>query len=299
VVGTEHDIFVAFGANGIECAHSHHLLAAMVSAHPVSSGPPPSMRLMVHAAYLRVYTRQRADDDLPAYTAPVKAGIVTEGDFGLWEESIREDALQLEFDGKTFVCPRRPRLRMLEGLLAFHHSFPGMTGSMLVPEDIVRRAAAELEAIYENQPSARSHILTSAWHVPLRWFAAFRPDQREIVTTEAGTSIRYRATRSDVSDRLERTVEILQTAGFDESIVAPVEGLVSWLSEFAKDSVVELDYGTVAQLFDDGDLVLDETAADVTSSIEALAAGDLDRASDHYALAAGRWAEAQARVYSN
>ena len=254
---------------------------------------------MVHAAYLRVYTPQREEDNLPAYTGPAKAGIVTAGDFGLWEESIREDALQLEFDGKSFVCPRRPKLRMLEGLLAFHNSFPGMTGSMLVPEDVVTRAAAELEAMYESEPGARSQILTSAWHVPLRWFAAFRPDQREIVQSESGMSIRYRTLRSDASDLLGRAIDILQGAGFDESIVAPVEGLVSWLSEFEAEAVVELDYGTVAQLFDEGDLVLDESAADVSSSIDALEAGDLDGASDHYAAAAGRWAQAQARVYSN
>ena len=44
-------------------------------------------------------------------------------------------------------------------------------GKML---DSAEKAAEQLEAIY-SQPLARSYILTSAWHVPLRWFAAFDP----------------------------------------------------------------------------------------------------------------------------
>lgn len=259
------------------------------------------MRAVIHTAYLRVYV---PDDDgvlLPDHVAPrlPQGGVIVSGTYGVWEESLREDALRLEFEGRAFVCPRYPRLRMLEGLLAFHNSFPGMGGSVLVPEEVVSRAAAELEAIHRERPDARSHILTSPWHVPLRWFAAFEPGQRELVQSEDGTTIRYRTRRDSASRRLTRATATLKKAGFDELVIDPVEGLTSWLDDFPGDAVVELDYGSVAELFGDTELALDETAADVAASIDALDAGDFDDASDYYAAAAARWALAQARMYAN
>jgi hypothetical protein len=45
--------------------------------------------------------------------------------------------------------------------------------------------------------------------------------------------------------------------------------------------------------------VLDESAADIAASIEALARGDLEEAGEHYARAASRWAHAHALAYAN
>lgn len=259
------------------------------------------MRVVIHAAYLRVYVPDDDDARLPDHVAPPMArkGVIVSGTYGVWEESLREDALRLEFEGREFVCPRYPRLRMLEGLLAFHNSFPEMGGSVLVPEEVVSRAAAELEAMHRERPDARSHILTSPWHVPLRWFAAFESGQRELVQSEEGTTIRYRTRRASASRRLTRATTTLKKAGFDESVIDPVEGLTSWLDDFPGDAVVELDYGSVAELFGDTELALDETAADVAASLDALDSGDFDDASDYYAAAAARWALAQARMYAN
>jgi hypothetical protein len=259
------------------------------------------MRAVIHAAYLRVYVPDDEDVGLPDHVAPrtARRSVIVSGTYGVWEESLREDALRLEFEGRGFVCPRYPRLRMLEGLLAFHNSFPDMGGSVLVPEEVVSRAAAELQAMHREQPDVRSHILTSPWHVPLRWFAAFESAQRELVQSEDGSTIRYRTMRADASRRLTRATTTLEKAGFDESVIDPVEGLTSWLDDFPEEAVVELDYGSVAELFGDTELALDETAAEVAASLNALDSGDFDEASDYYAAAAARWALAQARMYAN
>jgi hypothetical protein len=188
---------------------------------------------------------------------------------------------------------------MLEGLLAFHNVYPGMVGSTLVPEQIVRRAARELETLYEDNPSARSYILASPWHVPLRWFVAFAPDQRELIERDGGVTIRYRNTRRDATRRLARAIRTLTRAGFDESVVEPVESLSEWIADFPEDALIELDYGSVARLFTDGDLVLDESATHINASLEALDTDDLEGAGEHYALAASRWAAMQARLYAN
>lgn len=250
---------------------------------------------MIAVAYLRVYTE--AEEPMPAHEPGGVEFLDTE--YGVVGEALTDDAFVADWQGRRMQCPRFPRLRMLEGLLAFHNAYPSLVGPTLVPEAVMQRAATELQELYERRPGARSHILTSPWHVPLRWFAAFRPDQREVVDVAGHTSIRYRTSRRKASHRLERTVAVLQRAEFEESIVEPVQHLVEWLDEFPADAMVELDYGSVAELFDDYELVLDTTAADVAASIAALDAGDFEEAGMHYAAAATRWAASQALSFAN
>ncbi len=254
---------------------------------------------MIATAYLRVYLPAEELTAFPRHATAGGAEVLHASDIGLWQESLTEDAFAIEWQSRPFLCPRYPRLRMLEGLLAFHNAYPGMVGATLVPEDVVRRAAAELERLYEENPSARSYILTSPWHVPLRWFVGFDPSQREIVASEDQLSIRYRNGRRDATRRLQRAIRILTRAGFDESVVEPVQSLLEWMSEFPEDSVVELDYGTVAGLFTAEDIVMDESAQHIDASLGALDDDDLDQAGEHYALAASRWAAMQARLYAN
>lgn len=218
------------------------------------------------------------------------------GDYGLLSEPLSDDALATEWSGRRFLCPRHPRLRMLEGVLAFHNAYPG---SMVLPESVVRRAADELNRLHRQQPRARSHILTAPWHVPLRWFTAFSPEEREIRDASVGPSIRYRTSRRRASERLARAIDVLGQAGFEDEIVEQVEDLAEWLSGFPSEALVELDYGGVAALFQRGDLAVDESAADVWASLEALERGDLEEATEHYVVAAARWAEAQSLAYSN
>lgn len=217
----------------------------------------------------------------------------------MWQEPLDDDAFTAEWEGRSFACPRYPKLRMLEGLLAFHNAYPGLIGPTLVPEDVVRGAAAELQKLYDSDPAARSYILASPWHVPLRWFAAFRPDQREVLEGPGGPTIRYRTSRAQAIDHLERTVKVLTEAGFEDAVIDPVRHLTEWLEEFPGEAMLELDYGTVAGLFSEGELALDETAADIAASLDALEDGEFDRAGEHYVAAASRWAPAQARLYAN
>lgn len=259
---------------------------------------------MTRVAYLRVYLPMEVLAPEERRRWEFRAGptrieplpFIAETDYGLLSEPLGDDALIAEWSGRRFVCPRNPRLRVLEGVLAFHNAYPG---SRLVPEEVVRRAATELERLRQVRPRARSHILTAPWHVPLRWFAAFSPEEREIRDTKSGPVIRYRTAREAASDRLTRAVEVLEDAGFDEEIIEEVEGLAEWVAEFPSDALVELDYAGVARLFEPGDLVVDESAADVWASLDALERGDFEEATVHYTTAATRWAEAQALTYSN
>ncbi len=256
---------------------------------------------MAIAAYLRVYVPA---DRAPAPTAraePSARGhrMLVSGDYGVFEESLRDDAFVIEYEGRRFICPRHPRLRMLEGVLAFRNAYAGPVATMLVPEVTAERAARELRRMHSRHPGVRSHILTSAFAVPLRWFAAFDPTERILAEVDGVTTIRYRTRLREAVKRLRRTVAVLDNAGFDEAIVEPVTELLEWVDAFSDDAVLELDYGGVATLFSSADVALDESAAEVAASLDALEEEDYDTAGEHYSEAASRWAHAQSLAYAN
>jgi hypothetical protein len=256
---------------------------------------------MALAAYLRVYVPADRIAEPPfTAAAPVRSRrLLINGAYGVWEESLRDDAFVIQIGGRRYVCPRTARLRMLEGVLAFRNAYQGPTASLLVPEAAAERAARELHRIQDRFPGLRSHILTSAFAVPLRWFAAFDPTERALVDVDGVTTIRYRTRVSEALPRLRHTIEVLDTAGFDEVVVDPVEELLAWVEAFAGDAVLELDYGGVAALFSSAELAIDESAADLASSLDALEAEDYDRAGEHYGEAASRWAYAQSLAFAN
>jgi hypothetical protein len=256
---------------------------------------------MAVAAYLRVYVRSdRIGEPAAIAVSAIRSRrLLMNGAYGVWEESLRDDAFVLHVDGRRYVCPRTARLRMLEGVLAFRNAYQGPTASLLVPEAAAERAASELRRIQDRFPGVRSHILTSAFAVPLRWFAAFDPTERALVEVDGVTSIRYRTRIADAARRLHRTVEVLDAAGFDEVVIDPVEELVSWVDEFSGEAILELDYGGVARLFSSADLALDESAADLAASLDALEAEDYEQAGEHYGAAVARWSHAQSLAYVN
>jgi hypothetical protein len=255
---------------------------------------------MAKAAYLRMYVPAEEVGYFPEHILPAEnSKVMTRGAFGVWSEHPRDDAFITTHAGRRYVCPRFPRLRMLEGILAFRHAYPGVTASLLVPDQSADDAIRELERIQAGS-GVRSHILTSPWHVPLRWFAAFAPDEREILDREGrGVSIRYRTLQGDALRRLRRVFDVLDEAGFEDHIVDQVSDVIGWVEGFRPDALLELDYAEVSSLFAEGDLVFDETASEIATCIDALAEGEMERAGEAYAAAATRWSHAQSIAHAN
>ncbi len=251
---------------------------------------------MIKAAHLRVYVPGEAPDGATKRPEPRLREV---SEYGLMSESLNDGVLSATWNDTTYVCPRHPRLRLLEGLLGFRNAYPGLTAELLIPEEVAERAAAELEALKDHDPGAKSHILSSPWHVPLRWFSAFDPAERSVVPVAEGSTVLYRTTIAQANDRLTRTLVILQAAGFQDAVIDQVQELHNWVAGFDDEFLLELDYGGVAEFFSEGALALDETAADIQASLGALEAGNLDEASEHYSKAAARWAQAQALTYMN
>ena len=251
---------------------------------------------MIKTAYLRVYLPENAPAvrGLPVATRVMRAP--TENTFGLTTELPGEDAFVAEWRGRVYRCPRTPRVRMLEGLLALRAASSQLGAVSLVTDPQAREAKHELAEI-QALGRGTAHILTSAWHVPLRWFALFTPDSRDLI--DHPLRIRYREILGEGLARLDRAISILDDAEIPEAIVDEVRGLRVWVAEFPSDAMIELDYGSVASSFDATDLVLDDSAGDLWAALEGLATDDWETAGERYGDLVSRWAIPMAVSYSN
>ncbi len=214
----------------------------------------------------------------------------------LTTERVGEDAYTTEWNGRVYRCPRTPKVRMLEGLLALRAA-SSQLGPPLFPQSAADEARHELEKLKRGAFGV-SHILTAAWHVPIRWFVPFDPSSREM-TDGSDPTIRYRQLVVDGLRRLDLAIGILRAADIPSAITDEVSELQSWLSDFPESALVELDYGSVARFFPAAELALDQSVADLWASIEALAEGDWEVAGDRYGALVERWAVPMAIAYSN
>jgi hypothetical protein len=251
---------------------------------------------MISTAYLRIYLPAEAVGGLPPHRADAAPTRVSKTDAFIWDESTRDDALYTVWQGHQFVCPRNARLRMIEGILAFTKAHPALA---MMSDDERMDHARELSKLRRSSTHARSYILSSAWHVPLRWFSAFTRAEREVYEAGGYSSIRYRTSLGEAIDRVHWSIGVLENAGFADQVIERVADLERWLTEFGPDSMVELDYGEVATTFRGADLVFDESADDVRASLLALEQGDGPGSADAYERVARRWADAQSYTYSN
>ena len=249
---------------------------------------------MINTAYLRVYVPAERAGSWPTHEdESVRDQLSMDGRF-IWSEPLESDAFVTEWSGSRFVCPRFPRLRMIEGILAFSGVAP--TLGMLTDDE---RAALTHELEARRGTNTRSHILASPWHVPLRWFSAFSPSERELIEAPGGLSIRYRTGLGEAADRVHWSAAVLDAVGFSDQIVEQVRDLEEWISAFPAESMLELDYGSVGEDSPSGELTFDESAAEVRESLEALERGDAGAARDAYMRVAGRWAKRQAVMFAN
>lgn len=210
-----------------------------------------------------------------------------------------EGAFVRQVEGVTLVCPWRTRLRMLAGLIAFRTSVPEEVAEAFVPESSARRAAAELENVEDLYTDVRSYILHANWHVPLRWFSAFDDSERILTEDSEGLRVRYETRLSSATTRLARALDILEGSWIDDSVVGAVKELTGWLNDFEEDGILELDYGSVARLFSDEELVEDHTSETIWECLEALSEGDVVRAGRIFASLSETWAEIRGQEVVN
>jgi len=73
-----------------------------------------------------------------------------------------------------------------------------------------------------------------------------------------------------------------------------LEEIGRWLEEFHPHSVVELDYGGLVQLLDDDALRADQSVAEVSAAVSALASREYELAAAMYQRLRARWRDLEA-----
>jgi len=214
-------------------------------------------------------------------------------------------------EGMTYICPWQTRLRSWLVLSRLRAAAPSLTKAAFSAGHVA--AAVRDFARWRGQEySPRVYIQANTWSVPFAWFVLFAADERWLVlgvpgdpgqagrATTAGTrTLVYATAMSQARTRVAEALNVIRPGqspraaapwrGDPAVLVAEFTEVGSWLAEFHPHSLVELDYGGLVHLLDDGALCADQSVAEVSASIGAVAAGEIEFATAMYQRFACRW----------
>jgi hypothetical protein len=145
------------------------------------------------------------------------------------------------------------------------------------------------------------YILNETWVIPPRWFSLFLPEDRLRGNNQDGAFTVLCTKISDARARCEVAHNTVVGAFGEGPVEQEIENLLDWLDMFHPKSLVELDYGGLAQYLEsallqsgeDG-LEADTSVEDVLHSLAGLAAGDGSLAGQGYERLITRWRRVQA-----
>ena len=198
----------------------------------------------------------------------------------------------LEIGTTRYVAPWSTSTRCWAALDDFKSSLP----TSLIPFFIPQKLEESIKLSGEIIEDKVSHIITSTWSIPPRWFALFSPEDRLRGSNQDGAFTILRTTIASAKQRATFTHQSVLDAFGIGAIEAEISDLIKWLKIFDSKSIVELDYGGLAtylnnHLVSSGEVGLeaDTSIEDVASSIAGLASGDGALASRGYERLVSRW----------
>jgi hypothetical protein len=210
------------------------------------------------------------------------------------------DGIVVEVQGRRYVCPEQPRLRSwyglrpdvggaLPGVQQPEAAVPAVPGGAVSPT-VRDQAVADLASYVERGGDVRLFSRTSTWHVPLAWFVLFSPEERQLrLDVGERRSLRYLTEMSSARRRCAIALRTVRRHLDDAPVAREIEQVGRWLEEFHPHCLVELDYAGLVDLVDDVHLSGDDSVADVTAGLEALAEGDSATAAAAYQRLGTRW----------
>jgi hypothetical protein len=232
-------------------------------------------------------------------------------------------------DGITYVCPWQTRLRSWLALARLRSTAGPLLAEALAPRQ-AQEAAQEYARRERKGVLPRVHIQSRTWSVPLAWFVPFSPTERWLVlgsaaerdskgpaTASATRTLIYATAMAQARRRVARALGAVRRAsgpkarrrgtggsqGEDsgapatEAMIrasARLEEVGRWLEEFHPHSLVELDYGGLVQLLDDDALRADQSVAEVSAAVSALASKEYELATAMYQRLRARWRDLEA-----
>lgn len=203
-----------------------------------------------------------------------------------------DGAYLLNIGNTRYVAPWSISTRCWAALEDFKSSLP----SRLIPFFIPHKLEESIKLSCQIIEDKVSHIITSTWSIPPRWFALFSPEDRLRGNNKDGVYVVLRTTIANAKQRANFTHQSVRDAFGAGPIESEISDLIKWLEIFNARSIVELDYGGLANylnnlLISNGEAGLDADTSieDVASSIAGLASGDGALASRGYERLVSRW----------
>jgi hypothetical protein len=203
-----------------------------------------------------------------------------------------DGAYVIEIDGRKYVAPWSTTIRCWSAMEDFKSSLPISITNFFIPK-AVEEAINSTTQIAEDKVS---HIITSTWSIPPRWFSVFEPSERLRGEDVDGVYTILRTTISKAKQRCHFAHQAVLNAFGQGPIEQEIAELLSWLSLFNDESIVECDYGGLASylnrsLKEQGQpgLEADTSIEDVAKSLAGLAAGDGGLAGQGYERLVMRW----------
>ncbi|MGP4990844.1 hypothetical protein ACTXIX_10020 [Glutamicibacter ardleyensis] len=220
----------------------------------------------------------------------------------LWERTLRDvsdpfphneiehfrslKVLDYEGNEHTRNCPGQLKARSLLAAKQAEEAIRSEVFDLLVPP---AARSANAERVTPEQLAAdltHLHTRTSTWGIPLSWFALFREDDEfeQIHQDDRLMTVRLIVPFEQAVERLAWAVQTLVTYAPQAPLFEELGALGSWLESFDRRSVIELDYGLLAEI-----VWPDESANDLMHGIQAIEDGDFSTAAAAYRRLTNRW----------
>ncbi len=199
-------------------------------------------------------------------------------------------------EGTTYICPWQTRLRSWLVLSRLRTAAPSLTRAAFSAHH-ADAAVREFARWRSQEYSPRVYIQASE-----RWLvlgASSEPGEGGRATAAGTRTLVYATAMSQARTRVAKALGVIRPArsprsaapwgGDPAALLAELREVGAWLEEFHPHSLVELDYGGLVHLLDDGALCSDQSVAEVSASISAVAAGEVEFASAMYQRFVRRW----------
>ncbi len=187
---------------------------------------------------------------------------------------------------QLLYCPSQLVLRAGLAANALMEGIHGPLAQLLIPVEQRDKHQGRIDEVRAHEGTVRVHTRASTWGIPFSWFCLFQEsDLTEVIESEGHiATVRIRAKIGEALERVHFAIAHLSVAAPDLDMLEDLTQLTEWLELFHPGSVVELDYGAVADK-----VFPDDSPLDVRLGIECLAEGDMTGAAAAYRRLASRW----------
>jgi hypothetical protein len=195
-------------------------------------------------------------------------------------------------NSKRYVSPWSTARRCWVALEDFKSSLPSSVIPFFLPDSLVD-SFSTLDCNFDNEVP---HIISETWMIPPRWFALFSPEERLRGKNIDGAFTIMRTEINYAKNRCTDAHTVVRKAFGPGPLEEDLFQLIDWLNVFHPQSIVECDYGGLANyleqsLASEGNTGLesDTSIEDVELSLRGLSLGDGALAGQGYERLVKRW----------